>query len=510
MPHKVKMPERDAKERSRDFLQVNTGYTREQMLEEAKRCLQCKKPLCVAGCPVEIDIPGFIKELSKDNPAEAIKVLKRKNNLPAVCGRVCPQENQCEKVCILAKKGEAVGIGNLERYAADWELKRQSEEWRVKSEDTTKTFLSSLRGNEGTMSQVPEAIQSSCSISTPHSSLSTLSKVAVVGSGPSGLTCGGDLAKLGYDVTIFESLHDTGGVLRYGIPEFRLPIDVLDAEINSLKEMGIKFVLNTLVGRTKTIKDLFAEGFKAVFVGTGAGLPVFLGIEGENLNNIYSANEFLVRVNLMRSFDFPNYDTPVYKGKKVVVVGGGNTAMDSARTALRLGAESVKLVYRRTEHEMPARKEERHHALEEGIEFVTLTNPVRFIGDDKGFVKGVECIKMELGEPDESGRRKPKAVPNSNFVIDADMAVLAIGLNPNPVLPSLTEGLKTDDHGYLIIDDNYMTSIPGVFAGGDIVGGDTVIQAMGMGKQAAKRIAEYLNGDAGMRRCEDAKQQQKA
>jgi len=455
MPHKVRMPERDAKERSKDFLQVNTGYAKEQMLEEAKRCLQCKKPLCVEGCPVEINIPGFIKELAADNPSSAIKVLKEKNNLPAVCGRVCPQENQCEKVCILAKKGEAVGIGNLERYAADWAFANTKEKTEAPKE---KNGI----------------------------------KIAVVGSGPSGLTCGGDLTKLGYDVTIFESLHDTGGVLRYGIPEFRLPIDVLDAEINSLKDLGIKFVLNTLVGRTKTIKDLFAEGFKAVFIGTGAGLPVFLGIEGENLNNIYSANEFLVRVNLMRSFDFPNYDTPVYKGKKVVVVGGGNTAMDSARTALRLGAENVKLVYRRTEHEMPARKEERHHAMEEGIEFMTLTNPVKFIGDEKGFVKGVECIKMELGEPDESGRRRPKVVPNSNFVIDTDMVVLAIGLNPNPVLPSLTEGLKTDNHGYLIIDDNYMTSIPGVFAGGDIVGGDTVIQAMGMGKQAAKKINEFL------------------
>ncbi|MCL1972196.1 MAG: NADPH-dependent glutamate synthase [Endomicrobia bacterium] len=464
MPQRVKMPERRANERNKDFKEVNSGYTREQMLEESKRCIQCKKPFCVEGCPVEIDIPGFIKELAADNPSAAIKVLKHKNSLPAVCGRVCPQENQCEKYCILGKKGESVAIGNLERYSADWAAKNDNYELRMTNyESTTKTKTNNI-------------------------------KVAVIGSGPAGLTAAGDLAHMGYDVTVFESLHDIGGVLRYGIPEFRLPIDVLDIEINNLKDLGIKFVLNTLVGRTKTIKELFEEGFKAIFVGTGAGLPVFLGIEGENLNHIYSANEFLVRVNLMRAFDFPNYDTPVYKGKNIVVVGGGNTAMDSARTALRLGAASVKLVYRRTENEMPARKEERLHAKEEGIEFVTLVNPVKFIGDEKGFVKAVECIRMELGEPDESGRRRPKKVEGSNFTIETDMVVLALGLNPNPVLPSLTEGLKTDDHGYLIIDDNYMTSIPGIFAGGDIVGGDTVIQAMGMGKQAAKRMNEYLKG----------------
>jgi glutamate synthase (NADPH/NADH) small chain len=460
MPQRVKMPERRPEERNRDFKQVNTGYTREQMTEESKRCLQCKNPLCVEGCPVEINIPGFIKELSSGKPEAAIKVLKQKNNLPAVCGRVCPQENQCEKYCILGKKGESVAIGNLERYAADWAAANIKEK-----------------------------------TSTAHINKNGI-KVAVIGSGPAGLTAAGDLAHMGYSVTVFESLHDLGGVLRYGIPEFRLPIDVLDIEINNLKDLGIKFILNTLVGRTKTIKELFEEGFKAVFVGTGAGLPVFLGIEGENLNHIYSANEFLVRVNLMRAFDFPNYDTPVYKGKNIVVVGGGNTAMDSARTALRLGAASVKLVYRRTENEMPARKEERLHAKEEGIEFVPLVNPIRFIGDEKGFVKGAECIKMELGEPDESGRRRPKKVEGSNFIIDADMVVLALGLNPNPVLPSLTEGLKTDDHGYLIIDDNYMTSVPGIFAGGDIVGGDTVIQAMGMGKQAVKRISEYLKNNS--------------
>lgn len=459
MPQRIKMPERPANQRNKDFLQVNTGYTGEQMMAEAKRCLQCKKPLCIEGCPVEIDIPGFVKELAQGNPEGAFKVLKSKNNLPAVCGRVCPQENQCEKHCVLAKKGESVAIGNLERYAADWAA--------------------------GNLKKTENRRKNQNGI-----------KIAVIGSGPAGLTAAGDLANMGYDVTVFESLHDIGGVLRYGIPEFRLPVEVLDIEINNLKRSGVKFVLNTLVGRTKTIQDIFDEGFQSVFIGTGAGLPVFMGIEGENLNHIYSANEFLVRVNLMRAFDFPNYDTPVYKGAKIVVVGGGNTAMDSARTALRLGAASVKLVYRRTENEMPARKEERIHAQKEGVEFVPLANPVKFIGDERGFVKAAECVRMELGEPDESGRRRPRETENSNFMIETDMVVLALGLNPNPVLPSLTEKLQTDSRGYLIIDDNYMTSVPGIFAGGDIVGGDTVIQAMGMGKQAAKRINKYLSGKA--------------
>jgi len=454
MQARTKMPEREPQIRNKDFLEVNKGYTREEMINEAKRCVQCKKALCRKGCPVEIDIPAFIKELAQDNALGAIKILKEKNNLPAVCGRVCPQENQCEKYCILTKKGESVAVGNLERYVADWSAQNIKEQ--VVAPKTNGV------------------------------------KVAVIGSGPAGLTCAGDLVKLGYEITVFESLHDTGGVLRYGIPEFRLPSEVLDKEIDGLKQMGVKFVLNTLIGRTKTLQDLFNEGYKSVFVGTGAGLPVFLGVEGENLNNVYSANEFLVRVNLMRAFDFPSYDTPVYKAKNVVVIGGGNTAMDSVRTALRLGAQSVKLVYRRTENEMPARKEEIAHAKEEGVECVTLTNPVKFIGDDKKFVKGVECVKMELGEPDDSGRRRPREVKGSNFIIDCDMVILALGLNPNPVLPSLTDGLKTDKHGYLIIDEKLMTTIPGVFAGGDIAGGDTVIQAMGMGKQAAKNMDEYL------------------
>ncbi|MDR3253901.1 MAG: NADPH-dependent glutamate synthase [Endomicrobium sp.] len=450
------MPERDPKIRKKDFEQVNSGYSVEEMLKEAKRCLQCKNPMCCRGCPVEINIPGFIKFLAENKPDKAVEVLKQKNNLPAVCGRVCPQENQCEKFCILSKKGESICIGNLERYAADF---------AAENPDANITNITIKKNGI---------------------------KIAVVGSGPAGLTCGGDLLKMGYDVTIYESLHDSGGVLRYGIPEFRLPKEVLDTEINSLKKLGMKIVLNTLIGRTKTVKDIFNEGYKAIFVAIGAGLPVFPNIPGENLNHIYCANEFLVRVNLMHSYDFPVYDTPVYKGKNVIVVGGGNTAMDSARTAVRLGAENVKLIYRRTENEMPARKEERLHAREEGIEFITLTNPVKFVGDETKFVKSVECVKMELGEPDASGRRRSHKVEGSNYTIETDMVILALGLHPNPILPSLTEGLNTDSQGYLVIDSNYMTSIAGIFAGGDIVGGDTVIEAMGMGKKAAKAMAEYI------------------
>jgi glutamate synthase (NADPH/NADH) small chain len=446
------MTEREPQIRRKDFKQVNTGYSKEEMLAEAKRCLQCKSPMCVKGCPVEINISGFIKYLVEDNPSEAMKVLKQKTNLPAVCSRVCPQENQCEKSCILSKKGEAVSIGNLERYAAD----------------ATSNIEDNIAIKKNGM------------------------KAAVVGSGPAGLTCGGDLLKLGYDVTVYESLHDSGGVLRYGIPEFRLPKKVLDIEIEKLKKLGMKIVLNTLIGRTKTIQNLFDEEFKVIFVAVGAGLPVFPKIPGENLNHIYCSNEFLVRVNLMRAFDFPHYDTPVYSGKNVIVVGGGNTAMDSARTAVRLGANSVKLIYRRSEEEMPARREERRHTKEEGVEFITLTNPVNFFGDEKKAVKAVECVKMLLGEPDESGRRHPYEIKGSNYTMDADMVILALGLHPNPILPSLTKGLNINSHGHIVIDVNYMTSIPGIFAGGDIVGGDTVISAMGMGKKAAKAIDNYL------------------
>ena len=455
MSQRIKMFEREPNIRNKDFKEVNLGYTDKQALLEAKRCLHCKNPMCVTGCPVEVNIPEFIHCLANNNQAGAIRIIKEKSNLPAVCGRVCPQEKQCESKCVLGIKQEPIAIGNLERYTADWALKNIKEE--------------------------------KCNIK------SNGKKVAIVGSGPAGLTCAGDLAKFGYDVTIFESLHDSGGVLRYGIPEFRLPVLVLDKEIESLKNLGIKFVFNYLIGRTKTVEDLFDEGFEAIFVATGAGLPIFPQVEGENLNNIYSANEFLVRINLMNAFKFPEFDTPVYKGKNVVVIGGGNTAMDSVRTAKRIGAETVKLVYRRTQAEMPARLEERKHALEEGIGFIELTAPKRFIADDKGFVKAVECIKMKLTEPDISGRRKPVEIEGSNYTIETDLVILALGLKPNPILPSLTKGLKTDNKGHLIVDDKFMTTRKGIFAGGDISGGSTVIEAMGMGKQAAKNIHNYLN-----------------
>ena len=458
MSSRNKIPEQNPGERRKNFNEVNLGYTKEQAEAEANRCLQCKNPTCVGGCPVEINIPGFIKEIAKNNMPESIKVLKDKNNLPAVCGRVCPQEDQCEKNCILAKKGVSVAIGNLERYTADWE-----------------------------QSHFPQGRD------VPHPSNGI--KVAVVGSGPAGLTCAGDLAKMSYDVTIFESLHAAGGVLRYGIPEFRLSKTILDYEIHSLEKLGVKIEKNVLVGRTKSLDDLFSEGFRSVFIGVGAGLPKFMDIPGENLNNIYSTNEFLVRVNMMEAYKFPEHDTPINIGKKVAVIGGGNTAMDSARTALRLGAEEVTLIYRRTENEMPARIEESHHASEEGVKFMFLTTPVKYTGDEKGYVKEIECVKMELAESDESGRRSAKVISGSNFKMPVDLVVVAIGLSPNPLLPALTANLKTDRSGEVIIDENFMTSIKGVFAGGDIVGGETVIQAMGMGKRAARAMDQFLKNN---------------
>ncbi|MDR0956292.1 MAG: NADPH-dependent glutamate synthase [Endomicrobium sp.] len=453
MSQKIKMLERKSHIRKKDFKQISAGYTQKEMIKESKRCLQCETPMCIKGCPVGVNIRDFIRYLSQNNPIEAVKVLNQKNNFPAVCGRVCPQENQCEKTCILGKKGESISIGNLERYAADVTIKNDFDDIVIKKNDI---------------------------------------KIAIIGSGPAGLTCGGDLLKMGYNVTIYESLHDTGGVLRYGIPEFRLPKKILDIEINKLKALGLKVVLNNLIGKTKTIQNLFDDGYKAIFIAVGAGLPVFPKIPGENLNHIYCSNEFLVRVNLMRSFDFPNYDTPVYRGKNVIIIGGGNTAIDSARTAIRLGAESVKLVYRRSENEMPARKEEQKHAKEENVEFITLTNPVKFIGNEKKFVKAVECINMKFDKLDSSGRKNFKEIVGSNYLIDTDMVILALGLRPNPILTSLTKELHTNKLGYLTIDNNFMTSIPAVFAGGDIVGGATVIEAMGMGKQAAKAIDNYL------------------
>jgi glutamate synthase (NADPH/NADH) small chain len=452
MSQKIKMAERNPQVRKKDFKPISFGYTKDEALAEAKRCLQCKHPQCISGCPVEINIPGFIKYLAENKLKESIKILKQKSNLPAVCGRVCPQENQCEKTCVLRAKNASISIGNLERYVADATLK---------NEDTIRIE------KNGT-------------------------KIAVIGSGPAGLTCCGDLLKMGFNVTVYESLHAAGGVLRYGIPEFRLPKEILDIEINKLKNLGMKVVLNTFIGRTKTIKNLFDEDYKAVFIAVGAGLPVFPKIYGENLNHIYCSNEFLVRVNLMCSFDFPNYDTPVYSGKNVVVIGGGNTAMDSARTAMRLGAESVKLIYRRSENEMPARKEEQIHAKDEGVELISLTNPIKFIGDEKKCVKAVECVKVTLGDFDESGRRCFNEIPMSNYMVKTDMVILALGLHPNPILPLLTKGLNLDERNYLVIDNNYMTSINGIFAGGDVVGGNTVIEAMGMGKKAARAILKYL------------------
>ena len=452
------MSVQDANERIKNFSSVALGYSEEQAVLEAKRCIQCKKPACIEGCPVEIDIPGFIKKIAEKNFSEAIKILKNKNNLPAICGRVCPQETQCEIKCVLAKKGEPVAIGRLERFAADWEM-----------ENSAKSEVRSPKSNNGT-------------------------KIAVAGSGPAGLTCAADLAKMGYDVTIFESLHETGGVLMYGIPEFRLPKKIVKTEIDYIKSLGVNIKTNVLIGKTKTVQELFDEGYKAIFVGTGAGLPQFLGIPGENLNRIYSANEFLTRVNLMKAYKFPEYDTPIDIGKRVAVIGAGNVAMDAARVSLRLGADEVLIVYRRTEKEMPARLEEIEHAKEEGVKLHLLTAPVRFIGDENNNVTGMECLKMELGEPDSSGRRRPVPIKNSEFKFDVDTVVMAIGQSPNPLLPKTVPGLQVGKHGNIITDEKTgATSIPGIFAGGDIAtGASTVIEAMGAGKRAARAIDDYI------------------
>ncbi|MBQ7020931.1 MAG: NADPH-dependent glutamate synthase [Phascolarctobacterium sp.] len=453
------MPEQPADIRNKNFEEVALGYTKEMAIDEAQRCLNCPKPRCVEGCPVNVEIPKFIKAVSEENFAEAIKILKRKNSLSAVCGRVCPQENQCESKCVLGIKGEAVAIGRLERFVADY----------AREHGLDKAETSEI---------VPKG-----------------KKVAIVGSGPSGLTAAGDLAKLGYDVTIYEAFHVAGGVLMYGIPQFRLPKEIVQHEIKALKDLGVKIVVNAVIGRTFTIKELMEEeGFDAVYVGTGAGLPYFMDIDGENLNGVYSANEFLTRVNLMKAYQFPKVATPVYCGKKAAIVGAGNVAMDAARTAKRLGAEHVYIVYRRGEDEMPARKEEIHHAKEEGIELRLLNNPVRILGDDKGWVNGLECVKMELGEPDASGRRSPVEVKGSEYVLDVDMVVMAIGQGPNPLIKQTTPELEVNKRGNIVANEVGATSIPGVFAGGDIVtGAATVISAMGAGKRAAAAIDEYLN-----------------
>ena len=452
------MPEQPADVRNKNFAEVALGYTKEMAVDEAQRCLNCPRPRCVGGCPVNVEIPQFIHAVSQEDFAAAIKILKRKNSLSAVCGRVCPQENQCEKMCVLGIKGEPVAIGRLERFVADY-----AREHGLDAEDAAAPAANGK-------------------------------KVAVVGSGPSGLTCAGDLAKLGYDVTVFEALHAAGGVLMYGIPQFRLPKEIVQHEISNLKKLGVKIVVNAVIGRTFTIDELMnEEGFDAVYVGTGAGLPHFMQIEGENLNGVYSANEFLTRVNLMKAYQFPQVATPVYVGKRAAIVGAGNVAMDAARTAKRLGAEEVYIVYRRSEEEMPARKEEIGHAKEEGIELRLLNNPIAIKGNDKGWVTGLECVKMELGEPDASGRRSPVAIKGSEYVLDVDMVVMAIGQGPNPLISQTTPQLSVNRRGNIVADEAGATSIPGVFAGGDIVtGAATVISAMGAGKRAAAAIDEYL------------------
>ena len=451
------MPEQDPKVRSTNFDEVPLGYTEEQAVLEAKRCIQCKKPLCITGCPVDVDIPGFIRLIAEKDFIGAALKLKETNALPAICGRVCPQEDQCERVCILGKKGEPVAIGRLERFAADYE--RES-------------------GN----------------ITIPEVASPTGKKVAVVGAGPSGLTIAGDLVKLGHDVTVFEALHKAGGVLIYGIPEFRLPKNIVDAEVDYLEKLGVKIVLNAAIGRVKTVDELLEEGFDAVFLGVGAGAPVFMNIPGENLSGIYSANEYLTRSNLMKAYRFPEYDTPIVRGKNVVVIGGGNVAMDSVRTALRLGADNAYIIYRRTEVEMPARAEEVHHAKEEGVQFKLLTNPVEYIGDENGWVTGMKCIRMELGEPDESGRRRPVPIKDSEFVIDVDTVVVAVGAMANPLVASTTPGLEINRWDYIVANDETgETSRKGVYAGGDIVTGSaTVILAMGAGRNSARAIDAYL------------------
>jgi len=458
--NRVPMPRQDPKLRGKNFNEVALGYSLEQAKEEASRCIQCPKRSCVEGCPVEIDIPGFIEAIREGNMPEAVRILKDKNALPGICGRVCPQETQCEVVCSLNKKGAPIAIGRLERFVADWERAN------IKS--------------------------ASLPITKPTP---TGKRVAVIGSGPAGLTAAADLAKLGHSVTIFEALHIAGGVLTYGIPEFRLPKEIVQAEVNYVASLGVKIELDSVIGKLVTIDELLNNGYQAVFLGTGAGLPMFMGIPGENLNGIYSANEFLTRVNLMKAYRFPEYDTPVKVGKRVAVIGGGNVAMDSARCALRLGADEVYIVYRRSEAEMPARREEVENAKEEGIQFKLLTNPKQFLGNEQNWVVGMECYEMELGEPDESGRRRPVVKEGSEFIIDVDVVVVALGTTPNPLIASTTKGLETTKQGTVVVVDEATgkTVKDKVWAGGDIVtGAATVISAMGAARHAATSIDEYL------------------
>lgn len=455
---RVPVREQDPQARATNFEEVCYGYNSEEAALEASRCLNCPKPRCVGSCPVHIDIPGFIHHVAGGDLAAAAATIAADSSLPSVCGRVCPQESQCEGSCVLGIKSEPVAIGKLERYVGDWAIEHAAE--------------------------LPK-----------HEITPNGRKVAVVGSGPAGLACASDLARLGYQVKIFEALHDVGGVLVYGIPEFRLPKErIVAREVEAVKRLGVEIETDVIVGRTLTVDDLLdREGYDAVFVGSGAGLPRFMGIEGENLNGVFSANEFLTRANLMHAYD-DDYDTPIYPGRKAVIVGGGNVAMDAVRTAKRLGAEAV-IVYRRSEAELPARVEEVHHAKQEGIEFRMLTNPVRVIADEKGNVAGIECVEMELGEPDESGRRSPIVKEGSNFTIDCDVVIMALGTSPNPLIKSTTKGLDTNRRGCIVADEEGRTTRPGVFAGGDAVtGAATVILAMGAGRRAAKAIDAYISG----------------
>lgn len=453
--------EQPALERSANFLEVSFGFDADRSIVEGTRCLECKVPLCIDGCPVNIDIRGFIQLVVQKDFVGAVNKIREANYLPAICGRVCPQESQCEELCVLGKKLTPVAIGKLERFVADYEMQNN-------------LFVA------------------------PEIKDRRAEKVAIVGSGPAGLTCAAELAKMGYQVTVFEALHAVGGVLRYGIPEFRLPKEILDLETERIKALGVQIYTNFVIGRTATIDELFEEwGFKAIFLGTGAGTPTFLGIPGESLSGVYSANEFLTRVNLMGAYKFPETDTPIKIGKQVAVIGGGNTAMDAVRTAKRLGAEKAYLIYRRSREEMPARQEEIHHAEEEGIEFLLLTNPTAILGDPDNWVRGVECQRMELGEPDESGRRRPIPMKGSEFVIDIQTLIEAIGQKPNPIIQSTTPGLETSKRGTVVTNDAQGTSRPGIFAGGDLArGGATVILAMRDGKKAAAAIHEFLNPPA--------------
>lgn len=455
------MPAQDPLVRRHNFDEVTLGYSLEDATEEAKRCIQCPKRNCVAGCPVGVMIPEFIKALRDGNMPEASRVLKQRNNLPAICGRVCPQESQCEKVCSLGKKGSSVAIGRLERFVADWELREGTSNGKIEGKPSGK-------------------------------------RVAIVGAGPAGLTAAADLARLGHSVKIFEALHRPGGVLSYGIPRFRLPAEVVAKEVDYVRRLGVEIALNMIIGRTITVDELFADGYSAVFLGTGAGLPNFQNIPGENLSGVLSANEFLTRVNLMRAFRFPDSDTPVKLGKRVAVIGAGNVAMDAVRVSLRLGAAEASIVYRRSEAEMPARHEEVEHAREEGVTFKVLTAPTRIVGDDKGWVTALELQEMALGEPDASGRRRPVPKPGSEYLMEVDTVIVAIGTSPNPLVPRTTPDLQVGKHGNVVADlTSGLTSKSGVWAGGDVVtGAATVIEAMGAGKRAATAIDEYLRSIA--------------